>query len=204
MQKRRLHHVLKTLRSVPHWGLFVAGLVLIFVSVFSLRANNQTMVKLRDAVFVADERNGDVESALRDLREHVYSHMNTDLAAGNNSIRPPIQLKYRYERLVAAEQAKSQSGNDDLYSQAQEHCERTQPGGFSGSNRLPCVREYLDSHGVSTTEEVKIPDGMYKFDFVSPVWTPDLAGLSMVAAAICFSLLAVLLAVEYLIKRRLS
>lgn len=191
---------------LPVW-LFL-GLSLLFglTAVFSLRANNQKMIELRAAVFEADEKNGDIETALKELREYVYAHMNTDLAAGENAIKPPIQLKYRYERLVNAEQAKLQSASDqDLYTAAQDHCEQKFPGGFSGSNRLPCIREFLDSHGGPVdVAQSEIPEDLYKFDFVSPVWSPDLAGWSIVATVVFFILFIVRLASEYLIKSQLK
>lgn len=206
MHKRKLHHWLVMIRKFPSWWLLVAAVFFMLVAVFSLRANNQNMIKLRDAVFTADREDGDVEKALKELREYVYAHMNTDLASGENAIRPPIQLKYRYDRLVEAEQAKqqAQSGNQDLYTAAQEYCERHRPSGFSGSNRLPCIREYLDTHGAQPLEEVVIPEDLYKFDFVSPAWSPDLAGWSIVAAAACALLLVLRLGSEYIIKRQLG
>lgn len=203
MDKRKLHHILTRLRAVPHWWFFIAGVVLLFVSVLALRANNQRMIELREAVFVADEQDGDVEDALRTLREHVYAHMNTDLTAGDNAVHPPIQLKYRYERLVLAANAKLSVTNESIYTDAQNHCEATGPGGFSGRNRLDCIKEYVDSHGVQT-QAVHIPDALYKFDFVSPTWTPDLAGLSLVAAGLCFLVFGFLLLSETLIKNKLG
>lgn len=161
------------------------------------------MIDLRAEVFVADEADGDIETALRELREHVYSHMNSDLTSGDNAIYPPIQLKYRYERLVLTENAKLNAGNESIYTDAQNHCEATQPEGFSGRNRLDCIRQYVDAHGV-TTVAVHIPDALYKFDFVSPTWTPDLAGLSLVAGLVCALAFFVLLLVESLIARRLK
>jgi hypothetical protein len=142
------------------------------------------MIRLRDAVYQADEKNGDVETSLRHLREHVYAHMNTDLAGGANAIRPPIQLKHRYERLVAAEKAKVSTDNSRIYSDAQVDCERRFPQGLSGSNRIPCIQEYVASKGVT---EKPIPDALYKFDFVSPRWSPDWAGWSLVLVGVTFA-----------------
>lgn len=162
------------------------------------------MLELRDAVFTADEQNGDVEGALRDLREHVYSHMNTDLTAGENAIYPPIQLKFTYERLLDAEQAKLQSGNGDLYTQAQKHCERLHPDLFYGRDKLPCIRDYLDDHGAQVVETVDIPSELYKFDFASPSWTFDLAGWSFILAGLCGLLGLTRLTIEYAIRYKLS
>jgi protein tyrosine phosphatase len=59
---------------------------------------------LRDKLLVVDQQDGDVELALRELREHIYSHMNSEL--GGSNVQQPIQLKYRYERLVNAEKVR--------------------------------------------------------------------------------------------------
>lgn len=194
------------MRRLPSWWLLVAAILCALVSVFALRANNQTMIRLREAVFTADRENGDVETALKELREFVYAHMNTNLAAGENAIRPPIQLKYRYERLLEQEQAKAQAeaGNANLYTEAQEHCERMHPSGFSGSNRLPCIRDYLDTHGAQPQEDIVIPEDLYKFDFISPTWSPDLAGWSIVATVLFLMLFMLRLGSEYIIKRQLG
>lgn len=204
MNKRKLHHKLVVLRRVPLWSFLVVGLVFLLIAVLALRQNNQNMIELREAVFAADEKNADVEGALKDLREYVYGHMNTNLAAGDNAIKPPIQLKHRYDRLVEAEQAKLQSSNGNLYTDAQNYCEANQPGGFSGSNRLDCIRQYLDSHGAADVAPVYIPDDLYKFDFVSPAWSPDLAGWSLVLAAVLLSLFVVRLVVEQAIRLQLK
>jgi hypothetical protein len=201
MNKKKLHHFLTILKKI---NLFILGGLIIFfglVSVFSLRANNQKMIELRAAVFKTDEDNGDIEAALKALREHVYSHMNTNLSAGANAVKPPIQLKYRYERLVAAEQAKASAINSKVYTDAQTDCERRFPSGFSGSNRLPCITEYLDSHGV---EVQSVPDALYKFDFVSPAWTPDLAGWSLVITALLLLIFILRILSSWLIASQLK
>lgn len=204
MTKSVTRQTLSHIRRAPYWLFLVAALALFLVSIFALRANNQKMLELRAAVFTADELDGDVEGALRDLREHVYAHMNTDLAVGDTAIRPPIQLKYRYERLVGVEQEKLQAGSSgDIYGQAQSFCEQKFPSGFSGSNRLPCIREYLDTHGVQVTEDTSIPEDLYKFDFVSPRWSPDLAGLSLVGGVLCLIAFVLFAGSELVLKQRL-
>lgn len=199
MHKRKLHHILVRLRVVPAILFLFLAISFGVVSIFALRANNQKMIELREAVYVADEQNGDVEGALRALRQHVHTHMNTSLTAGDNSIRPPVQLKYTYERLAEAEQAK-RVNNDGLITEAQNHCEQTQPQSFYGRGRLDCIRQYLDQHGVSVSDEINIPEDLYKFDFVSPKWSPDLAGWSLVLTVFFFVLFLVRAAAESLIK----
>jgi hypothetical protein len=202
MNKRKLNHELGQLKTLPIWTFLVLSVVFGLIAVFALRTNNQQMIKLKAAVFTADEQNGDVEAALRELREHVYAHMNTNLTAGDNAIKPPIQLKYRYERLLAAEQAKFGNTNEELYTAAQNHCEQLSPGGFSGSGRIPCIKDYIDSHG-GEVKLTDIPKEAYMFDFVSPSWSPDLAGWSLVLAVVFLSLFILHALSEYFIKHKI-
>lgn len=173
---------------------FLIGFILAsLLAIYGMRQNNLTALRIRDAVISADEKNGDVESALRELREFVHAHMNTQLASGPNAIRPPIQLKYRYERLVAAEKARVSEANQKIYNEAQVICERQFPTGLSGGGRVPCIEQYVTTNGV---KEKPIPDALYKFDFVSPVWSPDLAGWSWIAAGVFFILFLVRFGLE--------
>jgi len=150
------------------------------------------MVELRSKVFAADEQDANVEAALRDLREHIYNHMNTNLNAGANTVYPPIQLKYRYDRLVS-EQQKS-GDNSEVYSKAQQFCEQGNQQ-FSGGNRVACIEQYVTQNG--GTPQAAIPESLYKFDFVSPRWSPDVAGWSLVITGILL-----VAATGLLIKRR--
>ena len=149
----------------------------------ALRQNNLRMVELREAVYQADEKGGDVETALQALRAHVHAHMNTNLSSGDASVYPPIQLKYTYQRLVESEQKKLSEANTTVYSDAQAHCERLFPGSVSGGPRVPCIQAYVTTHG-SDVQAKKIPDSLYKFNFVSPSWSPDIAGFSALLAGL--------------------
>ena len=175
---RKLHSFLQRINV---YVLVVILVVSITVCVFALRQNNLQVLKLRDAVIAADKDNKDVEGALTELRTYMYSHMNTSLSSGPNAIKPPIQLKYSYERLVEAEQQRLTVENSKVYIEAQAECEKRFPKGLSGSGRIPCITDSVASRGV---EQKNIPDSLYKFDFVSPTWSPDLAGWSMLAAIV--------------------
>lgn len=198
MSKRSLHHKLTVLEPVKPWYFFAAAGVSGVVTVVALQNNYRQMAELRQAVFTADKQDGDIEAALRDLREHVYNHMNTDLSGGDNAIYPPIQLKYEYERLVAAQQS-NKTDNSQVYSDAQAYCEAQNPTGFSGGNRVDCIEQYVESHGA--TPSVAIPESLYKFDFVSPRWSPDLAGWSLVVTALFLVTAIGLWLTKRLIKR---
>jgi hypothetical protein len=161
----------------PTWIFLVLFLLSAMTSVYSLRHNNENMIKLRSAVYAADKNNGDVSTALNNLRKYVYGHMNTNLASGNNAIKPPVQLKYTYERLQSAEQKRVDDANSNIYTQAQVYCQQQNSVDFSGRNRVPCVTDYVTTHGQKAND---IPAALYEYDFISPVWSPDLAGWSLV------------------------
>ena len=188
MDKRYLHHLRSAIRPVKTWYLAVAFLALAGCSAFTLRQNNLHMVSLRDKVYIADQQNTDVEAALQKLRSYVTTHMNTQLSSGTSAVYPPIQLKYTYERLQQAEQTRVQQASASIYTDAQKTCEAQYPDSFSGGPRVPCIENYVDQHGVKVN---KISDALYKFDFASPTWSPDLAGWLVVASV--FLLICVIL-----------
>lgn len=178
-------------------GLFI---LCSLISVMALRGNNQTMVELRDAVYEADKNSGDVSLAVNNLRRHVYAHMNTNLSSGGNAIKPPLQLKYTYERLQQAEKQRVDTVNEKIYTEAQGHCERQNPASFSGGGRVPCIEEYVSRNGAQPN---KIPAGLYQFDFISPSWSPDLAGWSLILSGIFVTGFVSSFALEKLVKQKL-
>jgi hypothetical protein len=178
MDKRKAHHYWTKLRRIKPWYFLILAVVSGAICLFALRANNLQMVSLRQAVYTADKNNGDVEAALRDLRAFVYGHMNTNLSSGPNAVHPPIQLKYTYDRLQHAQSANAGKSDTEIYTDAQKYCEAKIPGGFSGSFRLDCIKNYVTDHKVS--RGTVIPKNLYQFDFVSPSWSPDLAGWSLI------------------------
>jgi hypothetical protein len=168
-------------RTLKPWYFLVLTAVFVVLSIGELRANNEHMIKLRTSVYSADKNNDHVEQALKQLQSYVTSHMNTSLSGGATGVYPPIQLKYTYDRLVQAESDGVAQSNSAFYTTAQKYCEAQNPGGFYGATRIGCVEDYLTTH--DTKHQVApIPDALYKFDFVSPSWSPDLTGWSIVAS----------------------
>ena len=180
MDKRHLHHIWTELRWIKPWYFLVLAIIWAVVAVFALRANNQQMITLRDAVYAADKNNTDVQTPLKELQSYVTSHMNTDLSAGHTTVYPPVQLKYTYDRLVVARGSATAEANSKIYNDAQHFCEQQNSTDVSGRNRVPCIQQYVQSH--TTAANAPIPDALYKFAFVSPRWSPDLAGWSLVLA----------------------
>lgn len=170
---------------VPVVGLIIAS----GSSVYFLRANNLKMIELRQAVYDADKNNGDVETALNQLRQFVYVHMNTSLRTSQASSEPPIQLENRFKRAVAAEQARvaALGTANQVYIEAQNQCETSS---IPLTARAQCIQNYVSDHGQGIPELNLPPKEFYTFDFASPWWSPDPAGWSLVMALL-FSLLLI-------------
>lgn len=180
----KIKEIARKIIHLPYWvflGLFLLSFV---ICIAALRHNNQTMIILRNEVYTADKNKGDVNAALNNLRNYVYSHMNTNLTSGGNAIKPPIQLKYTYERLTSAAQASS--NNTGLYTEAENYCQAKIPASvsISGRGRIACVQDYILSHGGQQAPAV--PTALYEFDFLSPSWSPDLAGWTLLTSVILF------------------
>lgn len=201
MHKRLLHHYEKRLRPISGWYLLIATVFFLSLAAFALRQNNLQMIELRDQVFQADEEGEGVEEALRELRSHVHSHMNADLTATDNAIHPPIQLQYTYERLLAEERAQIEAANRSVYAEAERICEERFPAGRLANGRVQCVEQYLLENGVQPAE---VPKELYQFDFVSPRWSPDVAGWSLLLGGVFGFLLLIRTAVAVWFRHRLN
>ncbi len=180
------HRIKRFWRFVSHINpLYFLAATLVFgiVCVVALRRNNEHMQQLRTALYQADKNNSNVQLALNNLQAYVVAHMNTNLSTGNGSVYPPIQLQYTYERLLQAEEQNVATTNSGLYTAAQIYCQKIDPVDFSGHNRVPCIEQYVSSHGASMPS---IPTALYEFDFVSPSWSPDLAGWTLLLTALSF------------------
>lgn len=156
------------------------------------------MVKLRNNVYAADKSNGNVELALENLRDYVAVHMNTSLTASAGGVYPPIQLKYTYQRLEVAAQAQVAPAGSQLYTNAENYCQQFDSSSFSGRSRVPCVENYVSTHGVVAQ---KIPPSLYEFDFVSARWSPDLAGWSLVVSIVLLFLTLLRFALGYWLEK---
>lgn len=184
MNKRYTHHLWTQWRPVKPWYFFLLAVLLAGVGLLTMRSNYSHMVVLRDKVYVADKAGVGVEQSLQDLRDFVGHHMNTSLSSGANAVYPPIQLKYTYDRLIAAKSKQTSDYNAQIYTSAQKYCEAKIPTGFSGKYRVACIQDYVTKHNASPNY---ISADLYKFDFYSPSWAPDLAGLSFAFAIFSFA-----------------
>lgn len=179
--------------------LIAATIVSLSICALALRANNQHMLQLRQAVYTADEKGVGVQPALVKLQAYVTAHMNTKLDAGANAVYPPIQLKNTYDRLIQERSSKLAAANTQTYNAAQTYCEQLNHTDVSGRNRVPCIEQYVQSHGLQLPP---VTDDLYKFSFVSPSWSPDLAGWSVVVTAVLGTVSVASIVRRLVIKRK--
>lgn len=183
INKRRIHHWLTLLRHVKVWQLLVVMVLLAGASVFALRQNNLQMVALRDAVKQTDEQNGDVGKALINLQQYVTSHMNTDLGNG-------IFLQQTYQRAYdAAVQAavSSNNPNSKFYAEVEAECQPVfrRTGSFPAYTQ--CAHDKLAqlAPGQDALSLLKTPPTeLFKHNYVSPVWSADVAGILLALLAL--------------------
>jgi hypothetical protein len=180
MEKSPLTAAWNYLRRIHPWYFLILAIIFGSISLVALRHNNEHMIRLRDAVYAADKNDGNVEGALRTLRQYVYSHMNTSLSSGPNAVHPPIQLKYTYERLEAQKQQTLGQNNASVYGAAEQACV-SQASTATGTALVACIQNYATAHGINLTN---IPEALYEFDFTSAKWSPDLAGWTLLATII--------------------
>lgn len=200
MDKSKVHHYWVAFKKPSLYVLVVGTILFSGLAVYGLRANNLRMLELKEAVYVADEQNGDIEGALQELRSYVNTHMNTKLRS-DDATEPPIQLVNQFNRYIQAEQAKIDNNDGNrVYRDAQAKCET---GAIPLTARAQCIQEYIVANGGSSVQFSVPPKELYTFDFVSPRWSPDLAGISIVLAAICGTLLILRLALGRFMKYEL-
>lgn len=151
------------------------------------------MVERRAAVISADDTNNQDNTIQRlyDLQQYVSSHMNTDMGKG-------VYLETSYKRDTQAaldKAANAQNANGNIYKKAQEVCAPK----FSNYSTayLQCTTSELAKYPAAAdlVAAVKLPSpDSYLHDFVSPIWSPDFAGWSLVVCIVITLLIVVRLA----------
>ncbi len=164
----------------------------------SLRQNNLRMLELRSEVFRVDEAGGDINTALSNLQQYVTTTMNTSLPKLGD--QKAIQLKYTFERLQKAEEERVAAERQRINQEAVVACEAALPN-VPLTSRVPCVQQYIADRPVVAKS---IPKELYTFDFVSPRWSADAAGLALLVSMVSFVLLACSILYRILIYRSLK
>ena len=180
--KRRVRQTIKGLQRVKTWQLVIILILAGFLAATFLRLNNIGMVQRRAAVLSADESGGDqnITDRLFDLQRYVSAHMNTDMGNG-------IYLKNQYDKasqaiVDAASAEATPKGN--IYKEINDACKAIY---HSYTPYFQCVTDRLSkTSGVAdpiTTVTLPRADA-YKYNFSSPLWSPDFAGWSVLVCVL--------------------
>ena len=180
-QKRQFTQITRFVRNIKTWQLIGLLLICLVLAASLLRLNNLGMVERREAVKAADEA-GDsqkLKESLVELQHYVSSHMNSSL--GPNG----VALEHSYNRAVeewAKENANQTNPASRVYQEASVECRSRWQGNVESfrNDYVRCVADRVAALG-STEEEVadKPRADAYQINFVSPLWSLDLAGFAV-------------------------
>ena len=182
--KHRLHHVAAIVKGIKVWQLLILLVVCAAGSAYFLRQNNLEMVNYRNAVKDADENDGDTKTALRNLQNYVTNHMNTSLGDG-------IVLQTAYKKAYDAAASKAANLNNpasQIYTQVELECRPV----FKRTQSFPaytqCARDKLAvlmPPGQDALANLQAPStDLFKYNFLSPLWSPDLAGFFVLGTVV--------------------
>lgn len=180
---KALRFRIKRFKKLAIWQLALLFVVFSILSATFLRQNNLNMQDKRNAVIEAD-KSGDekqITQKLYELQKYVSSHMNTDLGKG-------VEITETFKRNQIKYINDTQSNNNiNIYKQANENC---QAQNFKYLNQYrQCVYDYINSipGGKVLSSTIISEDEMrlvYIHNYISPLWSPDLAGFFVLITAI--------------------
>ena len=174
---------IKRLKKPAIWQLALVFIVFALLSATFLRFNNLGMIERRNAVIEADKTGDEtvITNKLYDLQSFVSKHMNTDLGQG-------VELTETFKRNQTDNIIATQSAaNVNIYKQANETCQ-AKKFQYLGQYRQ-CVYDYLNSvpSGKVVSSTIISDDEMrlvYIHNYISPLWSPDLAGFCIFISVI--------------------
>lgn len=185
--KRKVRSTLRFLQHAKTWQLLVVLILCGFVAATFLRLNNIGMIERRTAVIAADEAgdNAVTQQRLFALQRYVASHMNADPG------RIAFNGQYQRDSQKLKDEAASQDTSDgNVYQKAAAVCDpiaRAQGWRWPDPRYTQCIDAELSKYPAANgpVTSIKVPDvSMYYHSYVSPAWSPDFAGFSLLACAI--------------------
>ncbi len=182
-RRARQERSLKRLQQVKTWQLILILILGLFVMATFLRINNIGMIQRREAVLSADKQ-GDMavlQSRLYDLQRYAAAHMNAATGA--------IDLQDSYNRAAEASKKEAESqttGGQNLYKKIEDEVcgPKARANGWRWPDQryIACQRAELAKYPEAQQGggQVTLPDGkLFRHSFVSPLWSPDFAGFSV-------------------------
>lgn len=180
MDKRSVKRSIKQLQVIKTWQLIILLILALFITATFLRMNNVGMIERRKAVASAD-KSGDIDQIqqrLYDIQRYSAAHMNADTGV--------MYLQGQYNRDVQRQaEAASTSGSAkalEIRREAEEVC-KPQFNGWSPAY-VQCYVNELNKHPADeiSTQLAPPSSALYRYNFVSPVWSPDFAGFSLLVS----------------------
>ncbi len=209
--KRRVKKTIKQVQRVKTWQLIILLILALLVSATFLRLNNIGMIERRTAVEQSDKR-GDrtaLFNNLYSLQRYVSEHMNADPGR--------IALEHQYQRDVDAIKKKAEqsdrNGGSPANRKAAAVCD---PQAAANGWRWPdpryisCIDTVLKSFpAAERPSNLELPNAnLYYHTFVSPRWSPDFAGWSLVVTGVIFLMIIIrtisLLILKALLRKHYS
>lgn len=194
---RAIHKSIKQLQVIKTWQLVVLLVLMLFVSATFLRLNNTGMIERRNAVAHADETadEQEISSRIYDLQRYSAAHMNADTGV--------FYLQKTYDRNVQdviAQNSRVSERNKSLNAKAEAVC-RPQFSGYS-TGYLQCFLAELEKQkGADTLPTVSPPNpALYRYSFISPVWSPDFAGFSVLITLVLMGVIVLRIIVLVILK----
>jgi hypothetical protein len=188
--KSRVRRSINQLQRVKTWQLVVLLIIASFMAATFLRLNNIGMIERRSAVLAADDAGtGDATiNRLYDLQRYVSAHMNTDMGKG-------LYLEASYKRdIQKADDAAAAdlNNNGNIYKKAQDICapKFTRYSTAYLQCTLGELGKYPAAGDLISSVNYPKPDS-YLHVFVSPLWSPDFAGWSVL---LCVALILMIVA----------
>ncbi|HUC96380.1 MAG TPA: hypothetical protein VMR16_01815 [Candidatus Saccharimonadales bacterium] len=182
VNKKQVHHGLNRLQQIKTWQLVIILILAGFVSATFLRLNNIGMVERRTAVYAADKvgDNAVTQNRLYDLQRYVSTHMNTAMGGG-------VFLSATYKRDAQAlyeQESATGDPNGNIYVKAQQVC-APQYTSWSPAY-VQCTVNQLAKYPSwnDLNNPVTPPTGPYTYAYVSPLWSPDFAGWSVLVCVV--------------------
>lgn len=196
--KRRVKRNIKRLERIKTWQLVILLILVGFIAATFLRLNNIGMVERRTAVITAD-KNGNETAILNNLyalQRHSASHMNANTG--------PIYLEGSYKRQVEklVEQAKQSSTVDrSIIERADAACRAQFPGYSQAYVQCNASEQAKYGSTAQAQQTVVFPNPeLYRHDYISPFWSPDFAGWSLLVCLLITGVILVRLLVLAILR----
>jgi len=180
--KRRVKKSIRQLQRIKTWQLLLLLIVVGFIAATFLRLNNIGMIQRRDAVLAADKAGEEstIQSRLYDLQRYSAAHMN------GSTGQFYLEEQYKRDAQAAVDAASNDDNpNGNINAKAEAVC-KPQYTVWSQAY-VQCFADELAKYPPSPdpAENVKFPDtSLYRYEFVSPLWSPDFAGFSVLVCVV--------------------